>query len=65
MGFDTVMASRALHLVKGDVQKALDELIQKGGIIPPSPDDSSGEKLSLLSVIKQIALQKFLTCRKY
>nr|XP_022320914.1 NEDD8 ultimate buster 1-like [Crassostrea virginica]XP_022320915.1 NEDD8 ultimate buster 1-like [Crassostrea virginica] len=41
MGFDTVMASRALHLVKGDVQKALDELIQKGGIIPPSPDDSS------------------------
>ena len=52
MGFDTVMASRALHLVKGDVQKALDELIQKGGIIPPSPDDSSGEKWSLLSAIK-------------
>lgn len=48
MGFDTIMASRALWLVKGDVQKAIEELIQKGGILPPSPEESSssgsGEK---------------------
>lgn len=41
MGFDTIMASRALHLVKGDVQKAIEELIQKGGILPPTPEESS------------------------
>lgn len=48
MGFDTIMASRALQLVKGDVQKAIEELIQKGGILPPTPEESSasssGEK---------------------
>lgn len=41
MGFDTIMASRALQLVKGDVQKAIEELIQKGGILPPTPEESS------------------------
>lgn len=48
MGFDTIMASRALQLVKGDVQKAIEELIQKGGVLPPTPEESSpsssGEK---------------------
>lgn len=48
MGFDTIMASRALQLVKGDVQKAIEELIQKGGFLPPTPEESSpsssGEK---------------------
>lgn len=47
MGFDTIMAGRALQLVKGDVQKAIEELIQKGGILPPTPEESSpstGEK---------------------
>ncbi|XP_062613974.1 NEDD8 ultimate buster 1-like [Saccostrea cucullata] len=41
MGFDPVMASRALQLFSGNVQKALEELIQKGGLLPSSSEESS------------------------
>ncbi|XP_062596557.1 NEDD8 ultimate buster 1-like, partial [Saccostrea cucullata] len=46
MGFDPVMANRALQLFSGNVQKALEELIQRGGLLPSSSDESSSSSSS-------------------
>lgn len=51
MGFDTLMASRALHLFSGDVQRAIEELIQKAGVLPPSSDESSSSSSGIILII--------------